>query len=155
MVSFKTDPLFSPSWITINKASRGEIAFFTFNGDQLDSDHFNRLEIHIDMERVRNIEGVAPLLTHIIEHNWKRYSKAHRRKLKETRSEDLELMLQVGDLRDQEKLSFKKIAKRVFPEDNFPKSGERRASLYYRKYRELINGGYSYIGLILLGHGGI
>jgi hypothetical protein len=48
----------------------------------------------------------------------------------------------VGDLKDKEGMSYRQIAKKIFKNAKSDKSAERKVSGYYKRYEELINGGY-------------
>jgi hypothetical protein len=106
-------------------------------------------EIRIDFTKVRSISALKQVMTGILDLHWKEfYEYQFKRKYKpeavNRRDIDYDLILTIGKLREDEKLKYREIAGRAFPEAYRmnPESAERNAKRYYDSFKELVNGGY-------------
>lgn len=109
----------------------------------------NELVIWIDLEKVNSIDALKNQVLNIIDHYWFTYSSEFK-KVKDSRKLiDYDIILKVGDLREKDKLKYQQIARQIFPRDfdannesANPESAIKKVSNYYKKYKELVNGGW-------------
>jgi hypothetical protein len=141
------EPFFRINFITKNFGLHEGISYFTYLDEKLNFNKFNKLQIHVDFAKIKSIDVLKSMVGKLIEDHWKGYQKGVRLKKKSDTMDDYELILKVGDLKEKEGLSNKKIVERVFQGAENQKSAQRKASLYYKKYKELINGGYKNFNL--------
>ena len=111
----------------------------------------NTLVIKIDFDNVNSIDVLKKKIIETINLRWNYYCE--RSKTKTRKITDYDLILKVGDLRENKKFTYKQIAQKLFPDDfvdDFsdesenanPESAETKVKQYYKRYKELVNGGY-------------
>lgn len=109
----------------------------------------NELVLWIDLEKVNSIDALKQEVLNIIDHYWVTYCSEFKKARKSRKLIDYDIILKVGDLREKDELKFQQIARRIFPRDfdennesANPESAIKKVSNYYKKYRELVNGGW-------------
>jgi hypothetical protein len=136
------EPFFRINFIHKNFKPEAVISYFTFLEGKIDFNEFNKIEFTIDFSKVTSIDTIKEFVSRLIDDHWTNYHKrvGHRKKPRE--ADDYELILKVGELRDSEELTYSKIAEEIFPEAQNSKSAQSKVSRYYKRYKNLINGGY-------------
>lgn len=136
------EPFFRINFILKNSKPEAGISYFTYLDGKIDFNEFNKLEFTIDFSKVTSIDTIKEFVSKLIDDHWTNYYKrvGHRKKSRE--ADDYELILKVGELRDNEGLTYNKIAEEIFPEAENSKSAQGKVSRYYKRYQALINGGY-------------
>jgi len=136
------EPFFRINFIHKNFKPEALISYFTYLEGKIDFNEFNKIEFTIDFSKVTSIGTIKEFVSRLIDDHWTNYQKrvGHRKKSRE--ADDFELILKVGELRDNEGLTYSKIADEIFPEVENSKSAQSKVSRYYKRYKNLINGGY-------------
>jgi len=136
------EPFFRINFIHKNFKPEAGIFYFTYLDGKIDFSEFNKIEFTIDFSKVTSIDTIKEFVSKLIDDHWSNYDKrvGHREKSRE--ADDFELILKVGELRDNEELTYSKIAEEIFPEVENSKSAQSKVSRYYKRYKNLISGGY-------------
>ena len=102
-----------------------------------------KVTISIDFKRVVSIEALKQTIAQQVDSWWEMAkTKADPKAFKVT---DFEKIIEVGDLREKEKLTYREIAQRVVPKnyENEPDAAIKSMQGFYKRYNLLINkGGY-------------
>lgn len=136
------EPFFRLNFVTKNFRTDAGISYFTYLDEDLDVDEFNKIQFIIDFTKLESIKDSKRIISRLIDDLWNDYYKRTGYKKKSDSMDVYERILKVGDLKDKEGLSYRKIAEKIFKSAKSDRSAERKVSGYYKRYNELINGGY-------------
>jgi hypothetical protein len=136
------EPFFRLNFIAKNYRTDAGISYFTYLDEDLDIDKFNKVQFIIDFTKLKSIKDLKQIVTRLIDDLWNDYYKRIGRKKKSDSMDVYEQILKVGDLKDKEGLSYRQIAEKIFQSIKIDRSTVRKVSNYYKRYEELINGGY-------------
>ena len=136
------EPFFRLSFITKNYRTDAGISYFTYLDDDIDTGEFNKVQFIIDFTKLKSIKDSKIIVSRLIDDLWNDYYQRTGGKKKSGSMDAYERILTVGDLKDKEGMSYRQIAEKIFKSAKSDKSAERKVSGYYKRYEELINGGY-------------
>jgi hypothetical protein len=136
------EPFFRLNFITKNFRTDAGISYFTYLDDDIDIGEFNKVQFIIDFTKLKSIKDSKMIISRLIDDLWNDYYKRTGRKIKSGSMDAYERILTVGDLKDKDGMSYLQIAEKIFKNAKSDKSAERKVSAYYKRYEELINGGY-------------
>ena len=139
------EPFFRINYLTKNFRTDSGISYFTLLNEEINFREFNRLQFTIDFAKITSINEVKQMANRLIEDHWRDYYRRFEPQIKPDHLDNYELILAVGDMKEKEGLPDRKIAEIIFETESSLKLSEEDISLYYRKYKELINGGYHHI----------
>ena len=104
----------------------------------------NKISIEIDLAKVNSLKALKGCVSELIEMNYNAFVDEKSQKYKFNPID----VLTVGNMKNEKKKN-QEIAQKVFPRQCNPKnekenteSAIRKVSHYYKRYKELINGGY-------------
>ena len=139
------EPFFRINFITNNYRTDSGISYFTLLNEEINFSEFNRLQFNINFTKLTSIKEVKKIVNRLIDDHWRDYFQRLEQQRKPEPLDNYELILIVGDLKDKGGLSDEKIAEKIFEVENNLKLAARKVSIYYQKYKDLINGGYHYL----------
>ena len=106
------------------------------------------LSISIKLDEINSVHEIKNLMLSDIQKGLELMKKNKKRRPKAKKKVVFDVILMVGDLRE-EGLTYEQIAKKLFPRDfNInnenakPESAIRKVGQYYQKYKDLVNDGY-------------
>ena len=136
------EPFFRLNFITKNYRTDAGISYFTYLDDDINISEFNKVQFIIDFTKLTSIKDSKMIVSRLIDDLWNGYYQRTGRERKSGSMDAYERILTVGDLKDKKGMSYLQIAEIIFKSEKSAKSAERKISGYYRRYEELINGGY-------------
>lgn len=139
------EPFFRLNYITKNYRTDAGISYFTYLDEEINFSEFNKIQFIIDFTKLKSINDLKKIVGRLIDDHWKDYHKRVGHKKKADNLDVYKRILRVGDLKEKEGLTHKKIAEMIFKSAENLKSGQRKVSIYYKRYKDLINGGYKNI----------
>ena len=113
-----------------------------YGGDSVPKDHFL---IEIDFSKVNSLTALRDIISLYVDLEWKSFlsKNPEREKTKKLRTSDFDKIIQVGDLKKENKqISSGVLAKRCFPDDLDPGYRKKKVTQHLARYHELTGGGW-------------
>jgi len=136
------EPFFRINFVSKNYRASAGISYFTYLDEEIDFNEFNKLQFMIDFSKLPSIDILKKIVGRLLDDHWNDYHKRVGHKKKSNEMAVYELILKVGDLKEKDGLTRKEIAEEIFQDTVSFKSAKRKVSLYFKRYKDLINGGY-------------
>jgi hypothetical protein len=113
-----------------------------YGGNPVPKDH---LLIEIDFSEVNSLTALRDIINLYVDLEWKSFLSKHpeREKTKKLRPSDFDIIIQVGDLKKENKqISCRMLAERCFLDDLDPDSRKKKVTQHLARYHELTGGGW-------------
>jgi hypothetical protein len=117
--------------------------FSQYGNKPVPKDH---LLIEIDFNKVNSVTALRNLINLYVNSEWRSFLSKHSERDKTTklRTFDFDKIIQVGDLKkDDKQISCRVLAERCFSDDSDPDSRKKKVKQHLARYQELTGGGWS------------